>query len=88
MPNFSKQKPHKIIWLQWHGEDNDRGPADGVEVTWSKNKIYDNDLCYVLDTKERWTKKELDRAKKKAEEFGKFLEHKSPLQPNDKPPIN
>lgn len=45
-------KPPNAIWLQWHGDENERVSAiepDGEGVTWCEDQIYERDIRYVID---------------------------------------
>src|SRR5690606_3722515 len=42
-------KPPRRIWLQWHGDADDIGYGRPEGVTFSEDKIYDRDICYVLE---------------------------------------
>lgn len=43
---MNRNKPSNIIYLQWYRE-GDGEPEDASDVTWCKDKIFDDDIEYV-----------------------------------------
>jgi len=38
------------IWLQWHGDSDpsDDSPVSEPDVTWSRDRVFDTDIRYIL----------------------------------------
>lgn len=45
---MSNQQPPRTIYIQWHGDgDPDDGDVSIGDVTWCKDRIFDNDVEYI-----------------------------------------